>query len=70
MENVNNDIKLESNVDTSSDNVDTSSAIDNDILSNFGDIETENDLAEKEKLEELNKKLPSWSIEPPHTFVK
>ncbi|MGM9899553.1 MAG: hypothetical protein ACI32E_03100 [Bacilli bacterium] len=70
MQNVNNDIKLESNVDTSSDNVDTSSAIDNDILSNFGDIETENDLAEKEKLEELNKKLPSWSIEPPHTFVK
>lgn len=23
-----------------------------------------------EKLEELNKKLPSWSIEPPHKFLK
>ena len=22
------------------------------------------------KLKEMNKKLPSWNLEPPHTFIK
>lgn len=74
MENNNNEMQLETTVDTeiadlSTTEMDTD-AISEDMLSNFSEIETQNDLAEKEKLADLNKKLPSWSLEPPHNFVK
>ncbi len=74
MEKNKNEMQFESNVDTGADNIETtlasSEAIDDSMLSNFDEIVTEDDLVEKEKINELNKKLPSWSLEPPHTFIK
>ncbi len=74
MEKNQNEMQFESNVDTGADNIETtlasSEAIDDSMLSNFDEIVTEDDLVEKEKINELNKKLPSWSLEPPHTFIK
>lgn len=39
------------------------------VVENFADVENDMDLT-SDKIDELNKKLPSWSIEPPHNFVK
>ncbi len=39
------------------------------IQENFGSNETEYDVSD-ERLKEMNKKLPSWSLEPPFGFLK
>lgn len=39
-----------------------------EILDQFTDEEEIMELT-SEKLEEVNKKLPNWSIEPPHKFL-
>ena len=44
--------------------------VEENILDNFEDLaKLETDLS-SEKINELNKKLPSWSIVPPKNFVK
>ncbi len=73
MEN-NNNIQFDNLVDTDAAELETTestitSTEESTVLSNFGDVENEMDLT-SEKLNELNKKLPSWSLEPPHNFVK
>ena len=40
----------------------------NDILEGFSNNDTNNLTAEK--LKEINKKLPTWSIEPPKSLIK
>lgn len=42
--------------------------LEDNMLSNFEDSE-EMDLT-SEKIKEINKSLPSWSLEPPHSFIK
>lgn len=39
------------------------------IQENFGSNETAYDVSD-ERLKEMNKKLPSWSLEPPFGFLK
>ncbi len=73
MEN-NNNIQFDNLVDTDAADLETTestitSTEESTVLSNFGDVENEMDLT-SEKLNELNKKLPLWSLEPPHNFVK
>jgi len=68
----NNEIKLDNLVDTEAADLSTTTEAaqpEDEMLSNFSDVENEMDLT-SEKIEELNKKLPSWSLEPPHNFVK
>lgn len=67
----NNNINLE-NLDTglADESTTKEAAIPvDDMLTNLGGVENEMDLT-SEKIQELNKKLPSWSLEPPHSFVK
>lgn len=72
---LNKEIKFETEIDTSiadlstTESIDETESINESLLSNFGDVEQEMDLT-SEKLNELNKKLPSWSLEPPHSFIK
>lgn len=40
------------------------------ILENFASNDTGNYDVSDERLKEMNKKLPSWSLEPPFSFLK
>jgi hypothetical protein len=40
------------------------------IRENFSSQQTPNNTFSDERLIELNKKLPSWSLEPPYSFLK
>lgn len=40
------------------------------IRDNFAAPQKENEDFSDERLKEMNKKLPSWSLEPPYTFLK
>lgn len=40
------------------------------IQSNFADAGHAKADVSNEKLKEMNKKLPSWSLEPPYSFLK
>lgn len=40
------------------------------IQENFGSNDTGNYDVSDERLKEMNKKLPSWSLEPPFSFLK
>lgn len=42
--------------------------IDEQMIDNFAQDDVES--ADAEKLREMNKKLPQWSLEPPRTFLK
>lgn len=62
----NNNIK---DIDTGLADESTTQEVAAPEVENFADVENDMDLT-SDKIEELNKKLPSWSIEPPHNFVK
>lgn len=40
------------------------------IKGNFGGSASAASKEVDAKLKEMNKKLPSWNLEPPHTFIK
>lgn len=40
------------------------------IKDNFGGSASAASKEVDAKLKEMNKKLPSWNLEPPHTFIK
>ncbi len=40
------------------------------IRENFAAPAKENELLSDERLVEMSKKLPSWSLEPPYSFLK
>ena len=40
------------------------------INANFGGAESTTASAAKERLKDVNKKLPSWNLEPPLDFIK
>lgn len=50
-------------------NVNVVEPTDTNFLDTFTDSDEELIDLTSEKLDELNKKLPSWSIEPPHSFL-
>lgn len=51
------------------DTTETAPAEEN-FLDSINELDEELVDLTSEKLDELNKKLPSWSIEPPHKFLK
>lgn len=71
MEKNKNDIQLNNDEINMDSGVDTSSpSIDENMLDSFGNEEQEEMDLTTDKIKELNKKLPAWSLEPPHSFVK
>ncbi len=40
------------------------------IKDNFGSSSSKASKDIDERLKEMNKKLPSWNLEPPYTFIK
>lgn len=40
------------------------------IQANFSGTNGANASASNERLKEMNKKLPSWSLEPPYSFIR
>ena len=52
------------------DDFDFESMMQDRLQENFG-VETDNsEKATDERLKEMNKKLPSWSLEPPLKYLK
>ena len=39
------------------------------IQANFSNVNKTTDVS-SERLKEMNKKLPSWSLEPPYSFIR
>ncbi len=48
--------------------VDTSVQLDDSMIDSF--VQQEEIDPNEEKLKEMNKKLPKWSLEPPQGFLK
>lgn len=40
------------------------------MQANFAGTNGANTSASNERLKEMNKKLPSWSLEPPYSFIR
>lgn len=40
------------------------------MQANFDGANGANESASNERLKEMNKKLPSWSLEPPYSFIR
>ncbi len=51
-------------------NMDLSDLLEQRIQENFGSEDTGNYDVSDERLKEMNKKLPEWSLEPPFSFLK
>lgn len=62
-------LENENNIVTTDENENFISE-DEQFLDTFTNEEEELIDLTSEKIDELNKKLPSWSIEPPHKFIK
>lgn len=53
------------------DDLDFEAMMQEKIRDNFGEAAADNsDRATDERLREMNKKLPSWNLEPPLKFLK
>ncbi len=52
------------------DNLGFGDLLEQRIQENFGTGETESYEVSDERLKEMNKKLPEWSLEPPFSFLK
>lgn len=51
-------------------NVGLDDILEQRIKENFGSNDTGTYDVSDERLKEMNKKLPSWSLEPPFSFLK
>lgn len=51
-------------------NMEYGDLLEQKIQENFGSIDIGNYDVSDERLKEMNKKLPSWSLEPPFSFLK
>lgn len=51
-------------------NLELGDLLEKRIQENFGSDEAIGYDASDERLKEMNKKLPSWSLEPPFSFLK
>ncbi len=52
------------------DDADFEEMMEQRIRDNFAVPEKKSDGISDERLKEMNKKLPSWSLEPPFSFLK
>lgn len=51
-------------------NVELGDLLEQRIQENFGTADAGNYDVSDERLKEMNKKLPEWSLEPPFSFLK
>ncbi len=51
-------------------NLELGDLLEKRIMENFGSTDTGTYDVSDERLKEMNKKLPSWSLEPPFSFLK
>lgn len=51
-------------------NLELGDLLEKRIQENFGPGDSGNYDVSDERLKEMNKKLPSWSLEPPFSFLK
>lgn len=51
-------------------NLELDQLLEQRIQENFGDKDNQGFELSDERLKEMNKKLPSWSLEPPFSFLK
>lgn len=58
-----------SNEHMNSDILDFEAMMEQRIQSNFATADTGVEVS-NERLNEMNKRLPSWSLEPPYSFLK
>ncbi len=58
------------NVNNPNEELEFERMMEEKIKENFGSSSSnaQNDM--DSRLKEMNKKLPSWNLEPPHTFIK
>ena len=50
--------------------LETGDLLEQRIMENFASDNNDNFDVSDERLKEMNKKLPSWSLEPPFSFLK
>ena len=58
-----------SNENMNNDALDFEAMMEQRIQSNFATADTAVNIS-NERLNEMNKRLPSWSLEPPYSFLK
>ncbi|MBR4343515.1 MAG: hypothetical protein IKP88_12580 [Lachnospiraceae bacterium] len=51
-------------------NLELGDILEQKIQENFGNNDNASYEVSDERLKEMNKKLPSWSLEPPFSFLK
>ena len=51
-------------------NLELGEMLEQRVQENFGSSDTGNYDVSDDRLKEMNKKLPSWSLEPPFSFLK
>jgi len=57
-------------VNTNNQDMEFEQMMEQRIRDNFAAPAKENATISDERLKEMNKKLPSWSLEPPYSFLK
>lgn len=55
---------------TNSGEMDFEQMMEQRMQANFAGTNKVNADASNERLKEMNKKLPSWSLEPPYSFIR
>ena len=61
---------MDNEVNTNSQDMEFEQMMEQRIRDNFAAPARENAIISDERLKEMNKKLPSWSLEPPYSFIK
>jgi len=61
---------MANDVNTNNQDVEFEQMMEQRIRDNFAAPTKENATISDERLKEMNKKLPSWSLEPPYSFLK
>lgn len=60
---------MSTNVSATNEDLEFERMMEQKLKNNFG-AGTSGTQATEEKLKEMNKKLPSWNLEPPYSFLK
>lgn len=55
---------------TTNDEMDFEQMMEQRMQANFSSANKATADASNERLKEMNKKLPSWSLEPPYSFIR
>jgi hypothetical protein len=62
--------KDEEDIEMEENNMEFGELLEQKIQENFGNSESTQYDVSDDRLKEMNKKLPDWSLEPPFSFLK